>query len=405
MGAYEYQALDARGRRKKGVLEGDTPRQARQKLREQGLTPLSVEAVIRKDRQQNSRRGGSARRMGATELALLTRQLATLTQSGLPLETALNTVSEQSENKRTRGVVLAVRSRVMEGHSLAAGMAEFPGVFSDLYRATVAAGEQSGYLGLVLERLADYTEQRQQLRSKVQMALFYPAILTVMAIVVTVGLMVYVVPDVVQVFAESGQQLPALTTGLIAASDFLQAQGLLVLLALLSLAMLAGYLMRVQRIRYAVHRLSLRLPVLGRMVRAINAGRFLRTLSILTASGVPILDALRIAAQVLTNLPMREAVEVAATRVREGSTLNAALHKHGLFPPMAIQLIASGEAGGNLDDMLERAAINQEREIETTISALLALFEPVLILVMGVVVLLIVLALLLPILNINQLVK
>jgi len=224
MGAFEYKALDSRGRHRKGVLEGDTARQARQKLRDQGLTPLSVDAVMQRERAQRGSRfqlGG----VSATDLALLTRQLATLTQSGLPLEQALQTVSQQSERGRVRSVVLAVRSRVMEGHPLVTGLADFPRVFSDLYRATVAAGEQSGYLGMVLERLADYTEQRQQMRQKIQLALFYPAILTVMALLVTVGLMVYVVPEVVQVFEDTGQTLPDLTIALIASSDFLQSMG------------------------------------------------------------------------------------------------------------------------------------------------------------------------------------
>lgn len=402
MGAFEYQALDARGKKRRGVMESDTARQARQLLREQGLTPLSVDTVSKPESRARFQFGGS---ISAADLALVTRQMATLTQSGLPLEQALQTVSQQSESPRIRKVMLAVRARVMEGHPLVYGLAEFPRIFSSLYRATVAAGEQSGYLDVVLERLADYTEQRQIMRQKVQLALVYPVILTLMAIVVTVGLMVYVVPEVVKVFVETGQTLPDLTIAMITTSDFLQQYGHWLLLAIVMLVLMARYLMGVNSIKFTVHRLLLRLPVIGKLTRAVNTGRFLRTLSILTASGVPILDALQIASKVLANLPMRAAVEQASQRVREGTALSVALRQHQLFPPLAIQLIASGESSGNLDEMLERAAINQEREIESTISTLLGLFEPLLILVMGLMVLLIVLAILLPIFDLNQLVK
>lgn len=403
MGAFEYQALDPRGKNRKGVMEGDTARQIRQILREQGLTPLQVEEVSQRESRQRSgfSFGGG---ISATELALLTRQLATLVRAALPLEECLRTVARQTERARLKSMLLAVRSRVMEGHTLADGLGEFPHVFPELYRTTVSAGEQSGHLEVVLERLADYTEKRQQMRQKIMLALFYPSILTVVAVLVTLALLTYVVPEVVRVFDNLDQELPGLTVGLIAVSDFLRAYGLwlLVLLGLL----LAGfkYMLRYPAFRMGWHRLLLRLPLIGRLNRGLNTARFARTFSILSASGVPVLDGMRISAEVVSNLPMREAVEQAAHRVREGSPIGRALEQSGHFPPMTIHLIASGESSGKLESMLERAADNQERELETIIAAVMGMFEPLLILVMGAVVLVIVLAILLPIFDLNQLV-
>ena len=403
MGAFEYKALDADGRERKGVLEGDTARQVRQVLRDQGLTPLAVDEVVSQETER--KRVSFTRGIGATELALVTRQLATLTRSGLPLEETLHTVARQSERPRLRNLLMAVRSKVLEGHTLADGLSEFPHVFPDLYRTTIAAGEQSGHIDVVLERLADYTETRQQLRQKIQLALFYPIILTTIAIAVTIALLTYVVPQVVQVFNNIGQQLPLLTRGLIATSAFLREWGLLlaVILALAIGAFARSLRQPEQQARW--HRVLHRLPVVGRLLRGVNTARFARTFSILSASGVPVLEAMRICAQVMSSLPMRAAVEEAAHRVREGGNIHQALANSGYFPPMTLQLIASGEASGNLDAMLERAAINQERELETLIAALMGLFEPLLILTMGGIVLVIVLAILLPIFDLNQLVK
>ncbi|MFA5627401.1 MAG: type II secretion system inner membrane protein GspF [Thiohalomonadaceae bacterium] len=403
MGAFEYRALDAAGREKKGVLEGDTARQIRQSLREQGLTPLAVDAVFEREQKRQSKI--FAQRISASELALITRQLATLVRSGLPLEETLHTVARQASKPRLRNMLMAVRSKVLEGHTIAAGLDDFPHVFPDLYRATVAAGEHSGHLDRVLERLADYTEARQQLRQKIQLALFYPTILTAMALAVTVALLAYVVPQVVQVFDNIGQQLPALTRGLIALSDFIRNWGLALALLMAATIWLATQLLRRPEYKTRWHALLLRLPLIGQLSRGVNTARFARTLSILSASGVAILDAMHISAQVLDNLPMRTAVEQAAHRVREGSSIHKALAVGDYFPAITLQLIASGEASGQLDNMLERAALNQERELETTIATLMGLFEPLLILVMGGVVLIIVLAILLPIFDLNQLVK
>jgi len=403
MGAFEYTALDVRGREKSGVLEADAARQIRQQLREQGLTPISVEEV--KQRESKTSKTLFKRKISSTDLSLITRQWATLVRSGMPVEEALRTVAQQSEKARLKSMVVAVRSRVMEGHSLASALSDFPHIFSELYRATIEAGEQSGHLDVVLERLADYTETRQQLSQKMSQALIYPILLTLVAIAVVVGLLTFVVPKIVQVFESIGQELPVLTKGLIATSEFLSANGVYLLFGILVVMVVFSYLLRVERFKKAFHRFQLGLPLMGRMVRGVNSARFARTLSIVAASGVPILDGLRIASQVISNLPMREAVLTAANKVREGTAISAALDASKYFPPMTIHLIASGEASGNIENMLERAADSQEREIEALTSGLLAIFEPVLILAMGGIVLVIVLAILLPIFDMNQLVR
>jgi len=401
LAAFEYAALDKTGRTRKGVLEGDTPRQIRQQIREQGLTPLAIEEVVRPTAKRQHRRVS----ISATDLALLTRQLATLVRSGLALEEALRAISEQTEKTRLKSMLLAVRSRVLEGHSLAEGLGDFPSVFPSVYQATVAAGEQSGHLDLVLERLAEYTENRQYIHQKTVLALFYPALLSAVAILVVVGLLAYVVPQVVQVFSHINQELPWLTRALILFSDFLRDWGIWLLLLLIAGVVGLRYLLRFDKPLVMFHRLRLRLPLISRLERGANVARFTRTLSILTESGVPMLDALHITAQVLSNRLMRQAAVEATNKVREGSSLHNALEQSGLFPPMTVYLIASGEASGNLENMLERAAIMQERELEALIGVLLGLFEPLLILVMGGVVLMIVLAILMPIFELNQLIK
>jgi general secretion pathway protein F len=396
--AFEYTALDASGRTCKGVEEGDSPRQVRGRLREQGLTPMSVSQVA--ERAAVLRMPVLQQRIKPLELALATRQMATLARAGLPIEEVLATVARQSESPKVRSALTAVRTRVMEGLPLAHALGEFPSVFPVIYRTTIAAGEQAGRLDLVLERLADNVEAQNAMRQKIQLAMFYPAILTCVALLVTVALLTYVVPEVVKVF--DGMNL---TRMLIAVSDTLRDWGLLMLLILGGL----GYGLRtlLQRPAYQRrwHDLLLRLPLIGRLTRGLNTARFARTLNILAASGVPLLDALNMSASVITNLPMREAVSEAAQRVREGAGVGLALERSGYFPAMTLSLIKSGESSGTLDDMLERAAETQERELEARIAMVMGVFEPLLILTMGAVVLVIVLAILLPIFELNQLVN
>jgi general secretion pathway protein F len=403
MGAFEYTAVDGTGRQRRGVLDGDTARQVRQTLRDRGLIPVDVSEVVEK--KGGSRRGFSLRRgISPMDLALVTRQLATLVRSSMPLEESLLAISQQTEKARLKSIMLGVRSRVMEGHTLAEGLADFPQAFPELYRATVAAGEQSGHLDAILERLADYAETRQQLRQRVMHALIYPTILTVLAVLIVSGLLVYVVPQVVGVFENTGQQLPGLTAALIAMSDFLRAHGLVLLGILIVLFIAARRILRQPGPQRRYHRFLLRVPIVGRLTRGINTARFTRTLSILAGSGVPVLESLRIAGEVINNIPMREAVEETSLRVREGAPIAASLSASRLFPPMTLHLISSGEASGELENMLERAAVNQEREVDSLIATMLSILEPALILLMGALVLMIVLAILMPIFELNQLV-
>lgn len=403
MGAFEYTALDDNGRERTGVLEGDASRQIRQQLREQGLTPLSVEEV--QQREARTKKTLFRRRISSTDLALITRQWATLVRSGLPIDEALTTVSKQTEKPRLKSMMAAVRSRVMEGHPLAVALADFPQVFSELFRSTVAAGEQSGHLEVVLERLADYTESRQQLSQKIMLALIYPTILTLVAVTVVAFLLAVVVPQVVGVFDNTGAELPWATVTLINISEFIQQYGIFLLVLILFAIGLFLYIRKFENFNRRFHRLLLSLPVLKRLVKGLETARFARTFSILAASGVPVLEGMRISAQVMTNLPMREAVGEAAKRVREGSVIHRALEACGYFPPMMVNLIASGEASGNLEEMLDRAASAQEREAETLIAGAMSLFGPMVIVLMGGIVLFIVAAILLPIFNMNQLVQ
>ena len=405
MPAFEYNALDNAGRQKKGVIEGDSPKSARQLLRSRGLTPLDIHTITQQgEGDKKQLKFSFGRGMSGAELALFTRQLATLLQAGTPLEEALRTSAKQSEKPRVMRTILGVRARVTEGHSLENGMAEFPATFPELYRATVSAGEKSGNLDPVLERLADYTESRQEMQQSVTAALVYPVVLLIICIIVVAGLLTYVVPQVVDVFADLGNELPLPTKILLALSDFLRATWGYWLAAIAAGLMTFHYFMKRPAFRTCVHALQLRLPVAGRLIRGFNTARFARTLSILTASGVPVLEALRIASQVMPNLPMKKAVNDAAVNVREGASIHSSLESARYFPPMTLHLIASGEASGNLETMLERAAIQQERELKTIIATTLSLFEPLMIVFMGGLVFMIVLAIMLPLFELNQLV-
>jgi general secretion pathway protein F len=404
MGAFEYTAVDASGRERKGVLEGDTARQVRQLLREQSLLPVSVHEVARREHKRRRATFSFRRGISAGDMSLMTRQLATLVHSGLPLEEALQAVAEQTEKPRIKSIVLGVRAKVMEGHALADGLAEFPAVFPDLYRATVAAGEQSGHLDTVLERLADYTESREQLRNRTLGALLYPIVLFVVCAAIVFMLLTYVVPKIVTQFEHSKATLPLLTRILIAWSDFMRDWGWLVFLIIIGAVVGFMRWLRDPAARHRFHAFLLRLPLLGKVVRGTNTARFARTLATLTSSAVPVLEALRISGEVVTNLPMRNAVQEAATRVREGAPIGRSLAASKLFPPMMIHLISSGETSGELEVMLDRAATNQEREMDAILTAVVGLLGPLMIVFMGGFVLLIVLAMLLPIFQLDQLI-
>lgn len=404
MAAYEYTALDTAGREHRGVLDGDSARQVRQLLRDQALLPVAVNEVTDTEPKRVFRISfGSG--ISTTDLALLTRQLSTLVRSGIPLEEALLAVSQQSEKARVQSVVAGVRARVLEGRTLAEGLGAFPKVFPEIYRATVSAGEQSGHLDAVLERMADYTENRQVLQQKIRNAMIYPVLLTVICLGIVGVLLGYVVPEVVRVFEAGQRELPILTRLLIGASDFLRAWWWLLAILVAGAFWAFRRWLREPASRRRFDLMKLGLPIVGRITRGNNAARFARTFSILTASAVPVLEALRIAGEVVTNSPMRQAVLDAAVRVREGAPIARSLAASKLFPPMLVHLIASGETSGELESMLERAADNQERELDGVVNTAVGILGPVMILVMGAFVFMIVIALLLPIFQLNQLVQ
>jgi general secretion pathway protein F len=404
MSAFEYSAVDSSGRERKGVLEGDTAKQVRQALRDQGLFPVNIGEVSKQETKRDAGRFTLRRGLSASDLTLITRQLATLVHSGLPLEESLQAVSEQTEQPRVRSIVMGVRAKVMEGHSLADALGDFPNAFPELYRATVAAGEQSGHLDTVLERLADYTESREQLRSKTLTAMLLPTIQFIVCVLIVLVQLVYVVPKIVKQFENAKHDLPVLTQILIAFSNFMRHWGIWLVIALIIAGVLFKRWLKEPSALRRYQAFLLRVPVVGKVIRGGNTARFARTFSTLTASSVPVLDAMRIAGEVVTNLPMRDAVDTAAARVREGAPIAKSLGASRMFPPMMIHLIGSGEASGELEAMLDRAATNQERELDTLLTTVVDLVGPLMILVMGAMVMLIVLAMLLPIFQLNQLI-
>ncbi|MDT3280995.1 MULTISPECIES: type II secretion system inner membrane protein GspF [Shewanella] len=406
MPAFEYKALDAKGKQLKGVIEADTARHARSQLRDQRMMPLEILPVSEKEAKAKSSSFAFFKRgISVAELALITRQIATLVAAGLPIEESLKAVGQQCEKDRLASMIMAVRSRVVEGYSLADSLAEFPHIFDDLYRAMVASGEKSGHLEVVLNRLADYTERRQQLKSKLTQAMIYPAVLTTVAIGVISILLAAVVPKVVGQFEHMGAELPASTRFLISASDFVQNYGVFVVIAIVMLFALFRRMLKSPAFRMNYDNFLLSMPVVGRVSKGLNTARFARTLSILSASSVPLLDGMRIASEVLQNVRVRAAVDDATARVREGTSLGAALTNTKLFPAMMLYMIASGEKSGQLEQMLERAADNQDREFEGNVNIALGVFEPMLVVSMACVVLFIVMAILQPILALNNLIS
>lgn len=401
MPAYQFTALDASGKQHKGVLEGDSARQIRQQLRDREWTPIAVDPVEQKDKHQGNT--WFQKKVTAYDLALMTRQLSVLVAAAIPLEEALRAVAKQSEKAHVQNLLLSVRSKVLEGHSLAQGMQQ-SGRFPDLYIATIAAGERSGHLDLILDQLADYTENRFAMQKKVQGAMIYPIILMLMSFAIVMGLMTYVVPDIVKTFDQSKEALPWITVALMKASDFIRvAWPFLIIFGVIAIILFIRFL-KTHAGHYAFDRLTLRLPLFGKLSRGINSARFASTLSILTKSGVPLVDALRIGAAVTSNWVIRDAINHAAEKVTEGGNLGTQLERCGYFPPMMVQMIRSGETSGELDRMLERASTMQDREVTTFISTMLALLEPLMLVLMAAIVLVIVIAVMLPIVNMNNMI-
>ena len=402
MPVFEYKALDIKGKNKRGVLEADTAKQVRQHLRSSQLSPLSVEQI----KEVNSVPTVFHRdRLNVTTIALITRQIATLIAAGQPVESTLYAVTKQAQKSTVKKILLAVRSKVLEGYSLSEAMNEYPNVFNKMYCATVHAGEQSGILDVVMLRLADYMESKQSLQQKTKLALIYPIVLTVVSIILVSGLLTFVVPQIIQVFEGFDQELPAITLMLIAVSEFFQNYGLYLLVALLVFSVLFQKLLTVAWFASLWDQFLLKIPLINHLVKLSNTARYSRTLSILVGSGVPALDAMTISAEVVLNTKIKKAVLIASEKVREGGKISDALEATTFFSPIMIQLVANGESGGRLGEMLERSAQTEENEFEGITAMFLGLFEPGMILVMGGAVMIIVMAILLPIFDMNDLLQ
>jgi general secretion pathway protein F len=405
MPAFRYEAVDAGGASKKGVVNADSARSARADLRSQGLVPIKVDAIATQvDASGATSRRGFGEKLSTTELALFTRQLASLLEAGLPLEQAFTALLEQAERPYVRDLVASIRSEVMGGSSMSDALSRHPRDFQEIYRALVASGEQIGQLSRVLSRLADYIERRNALVQKVKLAFTYPAIVTVVAFLIVIFLLTYVVPQIVSVFANTKQKLPLLTVIMLAISDFVRSYGLVVLGLGIGAAFIVRRMLQNPDIKRRWHTWLLTAPLYGKFERSLNTSRFASTLAITTGSGVPILRALETSRDTLSNVAMRELVEQASDSVREGASLARSLSAQKHFPPMLIHMIRAGEITGELPAMLDRAASAQESDLERRTLTIAGLLEPMLILAMGVVVLLIVLAVLMPIIEINQLV-
>lgn len=406
MSAFRYKALNTEGRLIKGVLEADSERHLRAQLRAQNLRPVEVRGVeVKMIKGRRPRFTLFRAGLSASELALITRQLATLVASALPLDECLQAAAEQTRKPSIKSILLEVRSRVSEGYTLASGMAQYPQAFGEMYRAMVHAGEQAGQLAPVLEQLAEHTENRQLTAQKLKLAMIYPFVLMGVAVSVVAALMVFVVPELVGIFTHTKKELPPLTVGLIATSDFLRDWGLYLLMGLLLSVVVIRQLLQEPRRRLRWHQLLLQIPGINRVLVGIDTARFSSTLSILMGSGVPLLDALHIAGSVMNNRELQKAAIKVADNVQEGSSLNKALSQGDCFPPMMVHMVASGEVSGELEVMLERSATNQERELEMTLGTVMGLFEPMMVILMGGVVLIIVLAILLPIFDLNTMVR
>ncbi len=407
MAAYSYKALNEEGKTVKGLLEGDSERHVRSLLRAQRLKPLEVVSASGSEKVESKEapslfskgRGG---KLNTRELCMVTRQLASLVKSGLPLDEALHACAKQSQKTKVKRVILQVRTKVLEGLSLAQAMADNPAAFDDMYRALVRAGEGSGYLSQVLERLAEYTQSSQVLKQRIKMAMIYPIVMLIVSLGVIIGMMVFVVPELTGIFAQNKTELPALTKGLIACSNFFVNYGLYLLVVIVAAVIGFKQYLRSEKNKRKWDEIKLKLPVLGELIQQINSARFAATLSLLSASGVPLLQSLGIASQVMTNKILQEACEQVSNTVREGVSLSRALEQAKYFPPLLIQLVASGETNGTLPQQLDNASRDQERDLEMMLGVAMSLLEPATIVFMGSVVGLIVMAVLTPIFEMTK---
>lgn len=398
MGAYQFEAVTKKGQTQKGIIEADSERHARQQLRNQQLAPISIALI---NHQKKIKQSG---KITSADLALFTRQLATLIAAGIPIEESLQGVSEQTERARTRELIMGVRSKVLEGFSLAQAMDQYPGSFPELYRATVGAGEHSGKLELVLEKLADYTENQQKTKQKIQQAMIYPTLMVIVSIGIVSFLLAFVVPKIIDVFSGTGQTLPASTYFLINISHFIKNYGLYLLVGSVLLLMLFKQSLKKASVKSSWDRLMLKTPMVSYLIKTINVSRYIHTFGILFAAGVSVLETMKVSSSLITNTVMRKRFELASVKVREGTSISKALKESSFLNPMAVHLIASGEKSGQLSPMMERTAQHLDEEVKRLIDTALTLLEPVIILLMGAVVLFIVLATLLPVFSMEQLV-
>jgi general secretion pathway protein F len=405
MSAFRYEAVNGAGKTLKGVLDADSARAGRTQLRAQGLTPLVVEAAASRARSKRGGRPALGRKLSQREQAILTRQLASLLIAGLPLSETLTVLTEQSERDYTRDLMASIRAEVVGGHSFANALAQHPKDFPEIYRALVAAGEHTGKLGLVLSRLADYIEQSNALKQKIMLAFTYPAVVTCIAFGIVTFLLAYVVPQVANVFVSTKQQLPLLTVLMLALSGFVRHWWWLMLIVVAAVVFIVRAVLAQPGPRMVFDRWALTAPLFGKLVRGYNTVRFASTLGILTAAGVPILRALQAAGETLSNRAMHGNIDDAIVRVREGTSLSRALGNTKTFPPVLVHLIRSGEATGDVTTMLDRASEGESRELERRTMFLTSLLEPLLILAMGGVVLVIVLAVMMPIIELNNMVQ
>ena len=406
MPAFEYVALNPQGKEIKGILEADSARQLRQTLRDQALTPMQVEPSNKQFDKDSNQDGFSlfTPKLKALDRVLFTRQLSTLLASSMPIEESLNAIAQQTEKQSNKALIMGIRSRVLEGNSLAQSLLEYPSSFSNLYCSSVAAGEQSGFLDQVLDNLSNYLEREHESYRNVEMALMYPIILLIVAFVIVGALMVYVLPDMIDVIENTGQTLPWATTLLISVTELLKSFWWVLLCGILALSLFIRGILNREKVRLIWDAYKFSLPIIGKIIRSSNSARFSNTLSILTKSGIPLVDAMKIASEVVANKALQTDLRTATQDVVEGKSLRESLENISYFPPMMMHMIGSGEQSGELDQMLARVAEYQQAEVERLVSTLVKLFEPAMMIIMGGTVLFIVMAVLLPILSMNQIV-
>ena len=406
MPAFQYVALNPEGKEIKGILEADSARQLRQTLRDQALTPMQVEPSNKQFDKDSNQHGFYlfTPKLKALDRVLFTRQLSTLLASSMPIEESLNAIAQQNEKQSNKALIMGIRSRVLEGNSLAQSLLEYPSSFSNLYCSSVAAGEQSGFLDQVLDNLSNYLEREHESYRNVEMALMYPIILLIVAFVIVGALMVYVLPDMIDVIENTGQTLPWATTLLISVTELLKSFWWALLCGILALSLFIRGILNREKVRLIWDAYKFSLPIIGKIIRSSNSARFSNTLSILTKSGIPLVDAMKIASEVVANKALQTDLRTATQDVVEGKSLRESLENISHFPPMMMHMIGSGEQSGELDQMLARVAEYQQAEVERLVSTLVKLFEPAMMIIMGGTVLFIVMAVLLPILSMNQIV-